>query len=81
MAKIQILRSVPTLSGLNLMSNIGGMLGLMLGLGVLQLLQLADQAWTILIHWCLTKKAMMLSSDTNAPKTTEVQRSKEAPYT
>ena len=63
MAKIQILRSVPTLSGLNLMSNIGGMLGLMLGLGVLQLLQLADQGWTILIHWCRTKKAMMSDQD------------------
>ena len=79
MAKIQILRSVPTLSGLNLMSNIGGMLGLMLGLGVLQLLQLADQGWTILIHWCRTKKTLMLNSDTNARKTIEVQSCRQFP--
>ena len=97
MAKIQILKSVPTLSGLNLMSNIGGMLGLMLGLGFLQLLQLADQGWTILINSCRTKKALMLNIDTNALKITEVQgfphlpavhhrvedqsRPEEAPYT
>ena len=72
MAKIQILRSVPTLSGLSLMSNIGGMLGLTLGLGALQLLQLADQGTTV-INWCRTKKALMLNIDTNVQKTTEVQ--------
>ena len=38
----QVSLSVATMGPLALLSNLGGVLGLMLGLGVLQILQLAD---------------------------------------
>ena len=40
--EVEVTKSVLTVSGINLMSNLGGSLGLMLGLGLLQIVQLLN---------------------------------------
>ena len=41
--KVEVNKSVPRMNFLELLASLGGVLGLMLGLGVLQLVQLADE--------------------------------------
>ena len=41
--QVEVTRSVRTMTGFTLVSNIGGMLGLLLGIGVLQILEIIDQ--------------------------------------
>ena len=40
--EVEVTKSVLTVTGLNLLSNLGGSLGLMLGLGILQIAELLD---------------------------------------
>ena len=42
--EVKVTRSVLTMTGFTLMSNIGGALGLLLGLGVLQIIEIIDLA-------------------------------------
>ena len=41
--QVEVNKSVPRMNFLELLASLGGVLGLMLGLGVLQLVQLADE--------------------------------------
>ena len=47
--EVEVTKSVLTVTGLNLLSNLGGSLGLMLGLGILQIAQLLDRGINILL--------------------------------
>ena len=49
-------KSVLTVTGINLMSNLGGSLGLMLGLGLLQITEILDRAINNLLEFCKEKK-------------------------
>ena len=49
-------KSVLTVTGINLMSNLGGILGLMLGLGLLQITELLDRGINSLLVCCMEKK-------------------------
>ena len=41
--QVEVTRSVLTMTGFTLMANIGGILGLLLGLGVLQIIEIIDK--------------------------------------
>ena len=43
MSQVEVNKSVPRMNFLELLASLGGVLGLMLGLGVLQLVQLAGE--------------------------------------
>ena len=44
--QVEVTRSVLTMTGFTLMANIGGILGLLLGLGVLQIIEIIDKGIT-----------------------------------
>ena len=50
--EVQVTKSVLTVSGINLMSNLCGILGLMLGLGLLQIAELLDWGLNTLLDFC-----------------------------
>ena len=47
--EVEVTKSVLTVSGINLISNLGGILGLMLGLGLLQIAELLDRGLNTLL--------------------------------
>ena len=49
--EVEVTKSVLTVSGINLMSNLGGSLGLMLGLGLLQIVQLLTRGLDTLMDF------------------------------
>ena len=49
--QVEVTRSVPTMTGFTLVSNIGGILGLLLGMGVLQILEIIDQGMRYLLFF------------------------------
>ena len=49
--QVEVTRSVPTMTGFTLVSNIGGILGLLLGIGVLQILEIIDQGMRYLLFF------------------------------
>ena len=59
--EVEVAKSVLTVTGINLMSNLGGILGLMLGLGLLQITELLDRAINNLIKCCKEKKQAILT--------------------
>ena len=50
--QVEVTRSVRTMTGFTLVSNIGGILGLLLGMGVLQILEIIDHWLRCLIFCC-----------------------------
>ena len=51
-SKVEVTRSEPLMTGLGLIATIGGVLGLTLGLGFLQLAQLLDRKVSRLVVFC-----------------------------
>ena len=51
-SKVEVTRSEPLMTSLDLIATIGGVLGLTLGLGFLQLAQLLDRALSGLVVFC-----------------------------
>ena len=49
--QVEVTRSVRTMTGFTLVSNIGGMLGLLLGIGVLQILEIIDQGMKFFLSY------------------------------
>ena len=49
--QVEVTRSVRTMTGFTLVSNIGGMLGLLLGIGVLQILEIIDQGMNFFLSY------------------------------
>ena len=49
MPEVHVTESVLTMTGINMMCSIGGILGLMLVLGVLQIVELADKGLNAII--------------------------------
>ena len=54
--EVEVTKSVLTVSGINLISNLGGILGLMLGLGLLQIAELLDRGLDILMDFLREKR-------------------------
>ena len=54
--EVEVAKSVLTMTLLNLMSNLGGSLGLMLGLGLLQITEFLDRGINIFLVFCMEKK-------------------------
>ena len=54
--EVEVAKSVLTVTLLNLMSSLGGSLGLMLGLGLLQITELLDRGINTFLVFCMEKK-------------------------
>ena len=62
--EVEVTKSVLTTTGINLMSNLGGSLGLMLGLGILQIAELLDRGLnSLLTRYKENKKSKQSPTD------------------
>ena len=63
MVQVEVNKSVPRMNFLELLASLGGILGLMLGLGVLQLVQLADEFAQNFLDWAKTSHLRRSKND------------------